>query len=178
MHLSNAPLLVALIVLAVLAIIAAWLRQLGQTPVAGAAYEAVLTLLTPAERSFFGVLQQAVPADYLIFAKVRLADIVHPAQTLTGSRRQAAFNRISSKHTDFVICESQTLRVVGVIELDDNSHARSSRQARDGFVDSVLTSAGIGIFHVTARQAYSPAQLREQVEKVFCSTGRVANRVS
>jgi very-short-patch-repair endonuclease len=177
MHIISTPLLVALVVLVVLAVVVALLRQLGRAPIADAAYEAAPALLTPAERSFFGVLQQAVATDYQIFAKVRLADIVRPARPLAGARRQAAFNRISAKHADFVLCESQTLRVVGVIELDDSSHARSSRQARDGFVDSALAAAGIGILRVSARQAYSPAQLREQVEKAFRSHERVTNNV-
>lgn len=170
MHVLSTPLLVALVVFVVLAVVAALLRQLrAPAPIADAAYEAVPALLTPAERSFFGVLQQAVATDYQIFAKVRLADIVRPARSVASGRRQAAFNRISAKHADFVLCESKTLRVLGVIELDDTSHARSNRQARDNFVDTVLAAAGIGILRVSAGYAYSPAQLRDQVEKAFRS---------
>jgi hypothetical protein len=48
-------------------------------------YEAVPSLLTPAERSFFGVLQQSLASDYQIFAKVRLADIVRPVRNSSRS---------------------------------------------------------------------------------------------
>src|SRR5205085_2053644 len=39
-------------------------------------YERIPTLLTAAERDFFAVLQQAVPAGHQIFAQVRLANLV------------------------------------------------------------------------------------------------------
>lgn len=63
-------------------------------------YEAVPELLSPAERSFFGVLQQVVASEYLIFAKVRLADVVRPVRGGSRSVWQSAFNRISGKHVD------------------------------------------------------------------------------
>jgi hypothetical protein len=49
------------------------------------AYEAVPEFLSPAERSFFGVLQQAVASEYQIFAKVRLADVFVPSGIPAGA---------------------------------------------------------------------------------------------
>lgn len=61
------PLIIAVVLLGLLVVVAALVklvdRQQTEQSVAGA-YEAVPGLLTPAERSFFGVLQQAVAADY------------------------------------------------------------------------------------------------------------------
>ena len=107
-----------------LAVVATLLRLFGRVPSVQsvAAYEAVPALLTPAERSFFGVLQQALSSEYQIFAKVRLADIVRPVRNPSRSGWQSAFNRIIGKHVDFVLCDSAHLGVVGVIELDDRTH--------------------------------------------------------
>lgn len=143
-----------------------------------AAYEAVPALLTPAERSFFGVLQQALASDYQVFAKVRLADIVRPVRNPSRSGWQSAFNRITGKHVDFVLCDSERLGVVGVIELDDRTHDRFERGLRDNLVDSALADAGIPVLRVSARQSYSPAQIREQVESLFRSHERVTNNVA
>jgi Protein of unknown function (DUF2726) len=52
--------------------------------------------LSPAERSFFGVLQQAIGDEYLIFAKVRVADLLGVRSGI--SDRQAHLNRITAKH--------------------------------------------------------------------------------
>jgi len=124
MHISAAPLLLALVVLGLLAIGGAVTRFLGsgqESRTASAAYEAIPALLTPAERSFFGVLQQAVASEYQIFAKVRLADIVRPVRNPSRSGWQSAFNRITGKHVDFVLCDLAHVGVVGVIELDDRT---------------------------------------------------------
>ncbi len=130
-------------------------------------YEAVPSLLTQAERSFFGVLQQSLASDYQIFAKVRLADIVRPVRNSSHSGWQSAFNRISGKHVDFLLCDLERLNVIGVIELDDRTHERFERGLRDSLVDSALANAGIPILRISTRQSYSPAQIREQVQNLF-----------
>jgi Protein of unknown function (DUF2726) len=137
----------------------------------------VPTLLTPAERSFFGVLQQALASDYQIFAKVRLADIVRPVKNPSRSGWQSAFNRTTGKHVDFVLCHSERLNIVGVIELDDSTHERFERGIRDSLVNSALADAGIPVLRVRARQSYSPAQIRDQVQKLFRSNDIATKKV-
>lgn len=44
----------------------------------GLAYAPAKTLFTPAERSFLGVLDEAVGNDYRVFGKVRVADYKKP----------------------------------------------------------------------------------------------------
>jgi Protein of unknown function (DUF2726) len=169
-----APLLIAIVLLAA---ISAFFRHRSNLSSAktsqsqsGVSYEAQPALLSPAERSFFGVLQQAAPADYLIFAKVRLADIVRPAQSPSRSGWQSAFNRITGKHVDFVLCDSLHLEVLAVIELDDKTHQRFDRGTRDGLVDAALTDARIPVLRIPARQAYSPAQVRELIVALVTGT--------
>lgn len=172
MHIFSTPLLIALGFLVLLAIAATLIRFYGgqqRAQSVSGAYEAVPALLTPAERSFFGVLQLAVSSDYQIFAKVRLADIVRPVRSPSRSGWQSAFNRITGKHVDFVLCDSSHLGVVAVIELDDRTHERFERGVRDWLVDSALADARIPVLRVSARQSYSPTQIREQVESLFRS---------
>jgi hypothetical protein len=68
-------------------------------------YQKSAALFTPAERSFLGVLQQAVGNNATIFGKVRVADVVEPKAGLGRSARQRTFNRISAKHFDFLLCD-------------------------------------------------------------------------
>ena len=72
-------------------------------------YVAAEALLTPAERSFFLVLPQALTPDYHLFVKVRLADIIEVQRGLSAKRRFPAFNRISAKHADFVACDPTSI---------------------------------------------------------------------
>jgi len=184
-NIFGTTLLIALIFLALLVVATALFRLLGRFLTAAqttadayeavpvAAYEALPALLSPAERSFFGVLQQAVASDYQVFEKVRLADIVRPVHNPSRSGWQSAFNRITGKHVDFVLCDSGCLRVAAVIELDDRTHERFERGIRDGLVDSALADAGIPVLRVPAQQSYSLPQIRQQVESLFRSQERV-----
>ena len=166
------PLIVAVVILVLLAVAASVVRLIGRQRTAqirANTYEAVPALLTPAERSFFAVLQQAVASDYQIFTKVRLADIVQPVRNPNRSGWQTAFNRIAGKHVDFVLCDSSHFGVVAVIELDDRTHEKLERGIRDSLVDSALTDARIPVWRVSARQSYSPPQIRAQVQGLFRS---------
>jgi hypothetical protein len=84
-------LLVVLVGLGLVAAIIIKLRggsPLGKTAPDTVAYEPQDALLTPAECSFFGVLEQVAGSQFRLFAKVRLADIVKPAQGENRSGRQ------------------------------------------------------------------------------------------
>lgn len=139
-------------------------------PVQQPLYEATVTLLTPAERSFFGVLQLAVPSQTHLFAKVRLADVILPRSSLGASLYQSAFNKISSKHLDFVLCYSSTIKVLCAIELDDSSHRLGRRQARDTFVDAALEYAAIPMLRVNASVGYTVEKIRTDLAKLGISS--------
>lgn len=135
-------------------------------------YEKESALFTPAERSFLGVLEQAVDDKIRIMGKVRLADVVKVKRVNNKSTWQKAFNRIQSKHLDFVACDFSTLAVKFVIELDDKSHNQSKRQDRDLFLDKVLEAAGIPVFHLPAKRQYSIPEIQEALFGTETETSR------
>lgn len=120
-------------------------------------------LFSPAERSFLGVLDQAVGEDYRVFGKVRVADVVAPRRGMNSSSRQRALNRISAKHFDFVLCTKTDLSVVCAIELDDQSHQRRGRQARDAFLAGLCGAIALPLIQVPAKRAYVVRELRETI---------------
>tara|TARA_B110000503_G_scaffold18482_2_gene27237 strand:- start:181 stop:903 length:723 start_codon:yes stop_codon:yes gene_type:complete len=122
------------------------------------------TFLTPAERSFFGVLQLAIKSRLLIFAKVRVADILATTKNLSNSERQSAFNKIKAKHFDFVLCHPDNLDVLCVLELDDKSHKKASRQQRDEFLDSACEAASVPLIHFQAKAAYAHTEIEKTLE--------------
>ena len=117
--------------------------------------------LLQAERSFFGVLKKSVAGELIVLSKVRLAGVVY-VEKGTGAW-QLFFNRIQSKHVDFVLCTLDTIQPVLVIELDDSSHDRKDRHDRDAFVNEALAAAGLPILHVPARQKYNPVELKARI---------------
>ena len=149
------PLVGIFVVFVIVAVVFKILLAKGKQGPQDYPYEKELALLSPAERSFLGVLEQAVNGRYRFMGKVRLADVVKVKTGMSRSAWQNAFNRIQSKHLDFVACDPATLMVQFAVELDDETHSQSKRQERDEFVDKALQAAGIPIFHFIAKRGYS-----------------------
>jgi very-short-patch-repair endonuclease len=122
-------------------------------------YQKEPALFTPAERAFLGVFEQVLGNQFRVFGKVRLADVISVRPGLQGTIRQQAFNRIQSKHLDFVVCSIFDLSIQFVVELDDSSHQQPHRQARDEFLNKALAAAGVPIFRFSVKRAYSVHQI-------------------
>lgn len=124
-------------------------------------------LLSKAERSFYKVLEASLNGQFVIFTKVRLLDLLWlPKGT---EKAQSYRNRVQSKHVDFVLCDHAALKPMLVIELDDASHKRPGRQARDRLVDNVLATAGLPILHVRAQTGYSPMDINNQINAAIAT---------
>lgn len=168
----HSPLLIPLIVVALIFLSLAVAKLLGllPTPRSGAirtnvdCYVLFNSMLTPAERSFLGVLDALDLTGYRVYAKVRLADIVGIKAGMNGSARQAALNRITGKHVDFLIVRQDDGAPVLALELDDSSHERADRRERDVFVDKVYASVGLASLHLQARRTYVLADVRSAIE--------------
>ena len=104
-------------------------------------------LLTSNEFPFYRILQPLCEKHgWLLLIKMRLADIM---AVRSGEKEYMSyFNKIKAKHTDFVLCDPDTLDVLCGVELDDPSHDRPDRIERDEFVDQVYETAGIPLLHV------------------------------
>jgi len=112
--------------------------------------------LSPAELSFYRALSAAVGNRAHICPKVNLADIFF---VVKPNENQGARGRISQKHVDFLLCDSQSMKPLVGIELDDSSHARADRQERDALVDAVFAVAALPLVRIPAAGSYSPADL-------------------
>lgn len=124
-------------------------------------------LLSKAERSFYGVLVQAVGDTGLVFAKVRAADVIMPVKGLKRSVWQRAFNAVSLKHFDFVICDPEDCSVRFAVEVDDASHETSKGQKRDNQINAACDSAGLPLLRIKAAKSYVVADIRHQIEALL-----------
>ncbi|WP_145143028.1 DUF2726 domain-containing protein [Pseudomonas duriflava] len=120
-------------------------------------------LFTPAERNFLRVLDSAVDDDYRVFGKVRIADVASVTDMRDQKRWYRAFNKISAKHFDYVLCDPEDLSFVAVIELDDKSHERADRQERDVFVEGVCKAINLPLIRIPARATYSTTEVRSEI---------------
>jgi very-short-patch-repair endonuclease len=155
--LQNWPVVIFGVTVAVLVVMALFSLREGPMP-----YERRGVLLTPAEINFLRTLYSAAREDWLVFSMVRLADIIKVRPKTRKS--QSWQNRIFGKHIDFVLCDPETLEVKLCIELDDSSHRRPDRVARDKFVNVALTAAGLSLLRVKVQEKYETALLRKDIE--------------
>jgi hypothetical protein len=141
-------------ILAIAAIILVKLPKKNETEAEGYPFQKKEVLFSPAERSFYGTLNQAVGESAKIFGKVRVADVVTPRKGLSPSDWQKAFNKINCKHFDFILCDYDDLSVICAIELDDRSHQARDRKERDEFLNGVCDAAGLPLIQVSAKSGY------------------------
>jgi len=123
-------------------------------------------LLTPAEKEFFVVLLEAVSDSYLVFAKVRLSDIVSVPK-MENKQYYHFFNKIQSKHVDFLLCDKETTKPILAIELDDSSHEKPRRRSRDSLVNAIFESASLPILHIPTAQSYEIEMLSAEIRGIF-----------
>jgi len=145
--------IVGIFIIAILAVIALKLRivkeQQPEYP-----YRKLETLFSPAERSFLGVLNQVIDENAQVFGKVRVADVITPRKGMSRSKWQKAFNKISGKHFDFLLCNKDDLSVLCAVELNDSSHQSKKRKERDAFLEGVCQSANVPLVQITAKSTY------------------------
>lgn len=122
--------------------------------------------LSNAEISFFQVLRSVVGDRAVVCPKVNLGDLFFVA---TGDHRKnrALANRVDRKHVDFLLCDPRTMRPVLGIELDDKSHEKAERQARDQLVEAVFKAAGLPLARFAVKSGYSTADIQSQIMPHF-----------
>ena len=122
-------------------------------------------LVTKSELRFYKSLRKAVLDDWEIFAMVRIADLLRVEKGI--KKRRGWLNKILAKHIDFVLCDPNSLEIVMGIELDDRSHQRADRIARDEFVNAAFESAGIPLLRVPVQSKYHSREIRELIEDLL-----------
>ncbi len=118
------------------------------------------SLLTAAEQRFFQSLIRAVPEGVHICPQVRLADLIDCYR----DNRRSSFASIAHKHIDFVLIDTESAEILLAIELDDRSHERPARIARDVFVDQALESADVPILRVRASTKYDVQEIAHLID--------------
>ena len=160
-------LILVIVVVVVAGLIAVAGKKAGTGSKVGFPYVPAKGLFSAAERSFLGVLDQAVGSEHRVFGKVRVADLATVKPGLGNAARQGALNRVAAKHFDFVVCRASDLSVVCAVELNDSSHSSKRAQVRDELLTNVCEAIGLPLFQVPAKRAYSVQDLQAQFASVL-----------
>lgn len=130
-------------------------------------YQLRQTFFSSTEATFYRALQAALVEQFVVLAKVRVADVLKPQKNLNRSEWQRAFNKISAKHFDFVLCDKASLKIIAVVELHQSSRDRSDRSKPDDFLSQAVASAGLPRIRFTAATAYLPEVIQSTVAQAL-----------
>ena len=129
----NGNTIAALVLIIAAVILVIWLMKKFRKPDITEMYQPI-NILTDREYGFYLKLRPVADEyDLQIFTKVRLADLIEPKPKSVNPMWMECFNKIKSKHIDFVLADYHT-NIVALIELDDTTHSRRDRIERDEFV--------------------------------------------
>ena len=103
-------------------------------------------LITPAEARFHACLVRISQNRCLIQVKPRLADVFKAVSGL------GAFQKISQKHVDFLICRHEDWMPMLGIEVDDASHDAPERRQRDRFVNELFASTQVPLLRLPVQE--------------------------
>ena len=120
--------------------------------------------VSPIEQQIFRHLIDAFP-QCIVLSQVAVSQLV---SVLPGPGRQVAFNKISRLVADFVLCTAD-FGVIGIIELDDSSHAAAHRQNADLNKSEALTTAGYSLVRFQASKLPTIAELQAALPGVPAS---------
>lgn len=103
-------------------------------------------LLSPPEARFHEVLAAISGGRVHIMCKPRLADVFDHA------KENGAFQAISQKHVDFLVCRPGDWMPMLGIEVDDSSHNREDRKKRDWFVNNLFAHVGVPLLRIPIQE--------------------------
>ena len=136
--------------------------ELGLSSSDAPEYRKSKSILTYRERILYRALGKAIDNEYLVMAKVRLADFVWLANEPEDRKHHT--NQILCKHVDFLLCGKFQLEPLLVIELDDPSHQWPGHQERDKFKDDTFAAIGVPILRVIMQDSYSIPELSNRIK--------------
>lgn len=123
-------------------------------------YRAKKFFFSRSEQQFLQVLNDSIDhRRYTIFPKVRLADFIEV--TVKGKEYQSHWNRIRSKHVDYLVWDIQKQTIALAVELDGKSHKSEKMQERDAFVEKLYETIAIPLERIDAGGNY-----QEQMAKI------------
>lgn len=117
------------------------------------------SVFTPAEKNFQNLVEQAMGTKYRIINRVKLADIVTIRNGISDRASQSAVNNAEGKYLDFVICDRNTMKLLGAIDLVDTK-GKGYKIKKDWFVSGALEAASIPHLRIKVKANYTLDEIR------------------
>lgn len=120
-------------------------------------------LVTKAENQFFKILLKILNNKYHVFPQIHLISLLE--HKIVGQGWKGAKNHIDRLSVDYVICDRKYLSPIVAIELDDITHERGDRIARDLRVERILREAKIPLVRITYKDRFNEKIIKESLSQ-------------
>ena len=117
------------------------------------------TIFTPAEKNFQNLVEKALGDEYRVVNRVKLSDIVTIRNGVSTRAGQSAAANAKSKYLDFAICQRDSMKLLGVIDLVD-TQGKGYKVKKDWFVSGALEAAGIPHIRIKIKANYSLDEIK------------------
>jgi hypothetical protein len=122
-------------------------------------FDSKTSVFTPAEKNFQNLVEQAMGSQYRVINRVKLADIVTIRNGVSDRASQSAVKNAEGKYLDFVICERNTMKLLGAIDLVD-TQGKGYKIKKDWFISGALEAASIPHLRIKVKANYTLAEIR------------------
>ncbi len=127
-------------------------------------FDCKTTIFTPAEKNFQHLVEQAMGSGYRVVNRVKLSDIVTIRNGVSNRASQSAVTSAEGKYLDFVICERNTMKLLGAIDLVD-TQGKGYKVKKDWFVSGALEAASIPHLRIKVKANYTLDEIRACINK-------------
>ncbi len=122
-------------------------------------FDSKSAVFTPAEKNFQNLVEQAMGNKYRILNRVKLSDIVTIRNGVSNRASQSAATNAEGKYLDFVICERNSMKLLGAIDLVD-TQGKGYKIKKDWFVSGALEAAAIPHLRIKVKANYTLNEIR------------------
>lgn len=122
-------------------------------------FDSKSAVFTPAEKNFQNLVEQAMGHKYRIINRVKLADIVTIRNGVSTRASQSAVTNAEGKYLDFVICDRNSMKLLGAIDLVD-TQGKGYKIKKDWFVSGALEAAAIPHLRIKVKANYTLDEIR------------------
>lgn len=117
------------------------------------------TIFTPAEKNFQNLVEQAMGSEFRVVNRVKLSDIVTIRNGVSSKAGQSAAKSANKKYLDFVLCDKNTMKLIGAIDLVDTK-GKGYKLKKDWFVSGALEAASIPHLRIKVKANYTAEEIR------------------
>jgi hypothetical protein len=132
-------------------------------------FDSKSVVFTPAEKNFQNLVEQALGPKYRILNRVKLSDIVAIRNGISKRASQIAVKNANSKFVDFAICERNSMKLLGAIDLVD-TQGKGYKVKKDWFVSGALDASAIPHIRIKVKTNYTLDEIRACINSRILGT--------